>query len=132
MKAKKCKYCNKDAEQVSYRENNLIVSKEIVCHDCHHLTNKTLNLKGGNFEEGDDYWALEFNRGRVDISESCWDDQSEDIASKDIFRELSDCLTYCMYLGIKEVNVYTMGKTNGYGESFKLIIKDTEINLHSN
>lgn len=38
-KNKKCRYCENDAETVSYRDNSGCVSKEFVCFECHHKSN---------------------------------------------------------------------------------------------
>jgi len=108
----KCCYCNNDAELKSYRDNGGCVGSEIVCGMCHQLSNETLSLKANwtMFEEGDDYWCIETVKGVTHLLNSCWDDQSQEINNKDIFKTFDDGLEYLYAIGkdvVRISNMYT-------------------------
>lgn len=47
------------------------------------------------FEEGDDYFAIETSpEGELQVSMSCWDDQSEEINNPLVFKTLGEALNY--------------------------------------
>lgn len=55
-----------------------------------------INLIAKNLEEGDNYFALEEIKGVTYLCMSCWDDISEEIDNKLVFRSLEDGLAYCI------------------------------------
>ena len=105
-KERKCKYCNKTAEMLGYRDNNGCVSKEAVCELCNYLTTEVLSLKSTPFlmEEGKDYWAIE----KVDsdcphLVFSCWDAESLVIGNKDIFTDFESGKKYLKAIGKEKI-----------------------------
>jgi hypothetical protein len=89
-----------------YREVDGCTGKEFTCDTCNGLSTSFLySIKHNNFEEGDDYWALEKIKDRYQLSLSCWDEVSDEINSHDTFKSLEDALLWCRNVGINNVRV---------------------------